>query len=137
MITEVEAYDGLGDKASHASRGRTNRTEVMFGHPGVWYVYFIYGMYWMLNVITGPGGRPGGVLIRGTEVVSGPGRLTKHFGVNNAFNKKNISRDTGLWIENRGVVIKQGQIKRTARIGVDYSGPYWSKRKYRFLLKDK
>ncbi|TSC68105.1 MAG: DNA-3-methyladenine glycosylase, partial [Parcubacteria group bacterium Gr01-1014_72] len=53
-ITEVEAYDGFKDKASHAHRGETRRNAPMFGEAGSWYVYFTYGMHWMLNIVTGP-----------------------------------------------------------------------------------
>jgi len=65
MITEVEAYDGFRDKASHASRGWTARNAPMFGEAGRWYVYFTYGMHWMLNIVTGPKDYPAAVLIRG------------------------------------------------------------------------
>ena len=75
VITEVEAYVGPHDLASHSSKGKTERTKVMFGPPGTWYVYFIYGMYWMLNIVTEKRGYPAAVLIRGTKEVSGPGRL--------------------------------------------------------------
>ncbi|OGY59155.1 MAG: 3-methyladenine DNA glycosylase [Candidatus Colwellbacteria bacterium RIFCSPHIGHO2_12_FULL_44_17] len=136
MITEVEAYNGPFDKASHASRGRTERNKIMFGEAGRWYVYFTYGMYWMLNVVTGPKNYPAAVLVRGTSEVIGPGRLTKFLRIDKKFNGTSAVGRGDLWIEDRGVRIKKSQIKQTARIGVHYAGPYWSKKEYRFVLRD-
>lgn len=133
MITETEAYEGTDDRASHASRGRTKRTEVMFGRPGVWYVYLIYGLYQMLNVVTGDEGHPSAVLVRGVASVNGPGRLTKTLEITGAMNTLPASRTSGLWIEDRGERIDPRHIKKTARIGVDYAGPVWAKKEWRFV----
>jgi DNA-3-methyladenine glycosylase len=76
-ITDVEVYNGEDDLACHASKGRTTRTEVMYQPGGKVYVYLIYGMYWLLNIVTGPEDHPQAVLIRGTREVNGPGRIGK------------------------------------------------------------
>ncbi len=136
MITEVEAYDGPKDMASHASRGRTKRAEVMFGESGQLFVYMTYGMHWMLNFVTGPKDYPAAVLIRGVEGVSGPGRVTKALGIGKSLNNKAANRASGLWLEDRGVLPAKSGVKRTPRIGVNYAGPYWASKKYRFLLPD-
>lgn len=134
-ITEVEAYDGECDEANHAHRGKTSRTEVMYGNAGVWYVYLVYGMYYMLNVVTGGVGYPSAVLIRGTKEVSGPGRLTKALSVDKTFNNKNLNRKTGLWIE-EGLTVPSEEIVKTTRVGVGYAKE-WSKKPYRFIWIEK
>ncbi len=135
MITEVEAYDGLKDKASHAHRGKTARNAPMFEKSGRVYVYFTYGMHWMLNIVTGPKNYPAAVLIRSTDKVTGPARLTKALRITGALNNKPLGKSAGLWIENRGVRISPRDILRTPRIGVAYAGPIYSKKLYRFVLK--
>ena len=136
MITEVEAYDGPKDKASHAFtlRGITPRNKIMFGPAGHWYVYFTYGMHWMLNIVTGKEGYPAAVLIRGVEGVKGPAKVTKFFKIDKKFNGYFAGRRSGLWLENRPASWRK-KIKRSSRIGVHYAGPVWSKKLYRFYLE--
>jgi DNA-3-methyladenine glycosylase len=97
IITETEAYTGPNDLASHASKGRTKRNEAMFGQPGTFYVYFVYGLHWMLNVVTGPINYPAAVLIRGIEGIVGPARLTKALGISGDLNGKMANEETGVW----------------------------------------
>lgn len=137
MITEVEAYDGPEDKASHASRGQTPRNAVMFGPAGFWYVYFVYGMHFMLNIVTREKGYPAAVLIRGVEGINGPARVTKYFKIDRGFSGRPSRRISSLWIEDQGVVVNQKDIKRLPRVGVGYAGPVWSKKKYRLVVSSK
>ncbi len=132
-ITEVEAYDGPRDKACHAHRGRTPRNEVMFGPPGYWYVYLCYGMHWLLNIVTGPEDFPAAVLVRGAGQLRGPGRLTRHYGITRAQDRKPAGKSTGLWIEDRGLRVRRREIERTARIGIESAGPVWSRKPYRYV----
>ncbi len=136
MITETESYGGYQDMASKAFRGQTPGNTPMFGDPGIFYVYFTYGFHWMLNVVTHKKGYPAAVLIRGAGEISGPGRLTKALQIDKALNIKPALRKAGLWFEDRGVVIKKSAIQKTPRIGIDSSGPIWSKKPYRFVLKE-
>jgi DNA-3-methyladenine glycosylase len=135
-ICEVEAYDGFKDRASHASRGKTPRNSIMFDDAGFWYIYFTYGMHWMMNIVTGAKDYPSAVLIRGAGDILGPARLTKFLHVSGAQNKKFACQKNGLWIEDRGIKIKKSHIQRLPRIGVAYAGPVWSKKKYRFLYNE-
>jgi len=132
-ITEVEAYDGPHDRASHASRGRTPRNAVMFGPAGVWYVYLCYGVHEMLNLVTGPVDYPAAVLIRGVEGCDGPGKLTRALGIDRRFNALPATRTTGLWIEEGDDGIDARSIVATPRIGVDYAGPEWAAKPWRFV----
>ena len=147
MITETEAYDGPHDKASHAyhptasrarASGRTKRNEPMFGEAGVWYVYLCYGVHEMLNIVTGPKEYPAAVLIRSVHqqgvCLNGPGKVTKVLKIGRALNNKKATRESGLWIEDRGVKVAPRDIGRAARIGVSYAGPVWSKKRYRFCI---
>lgn len=163
QIVETEAYEGQKDLASHASRGKTKRNEVMFGSPGHWYVYFTYGMHYMLNIVCGEKGHPGAVLIRGVTGnnspglrldlpylkggekkmdadLIGPAKLTKYLKIDKKFNDKIASKKTGLWIEPRDAYTelcgrtKVYKILKTPRIGVSFAGSIWSQKKYRFIL---
>ena len=132
MITEVEAYDGERDGASHAHRGRTPRNEPMYRAGGCWYVYFVYGMHEMLNLVTGPEGWPAAVLIRGLGRVNGPGRLTRALGIGRALNGAPALPVSGLHVEDRGVRLPRSWIEATPRIGVGYAGPEWAAKPWRF-----
>lgn len=144
-ISETEAYCGEEDKACHASKGRTARTEVMFGPPGYWYVYMIYGMYHCLNIVTEPVDRPCAVLIRGVTDVAGlsqpmktdgPGKLCKAFGINRTYNSTPACEsDAAMWIEDRGDEIHENQVMKLPRIGVHYAGEY-KDIPWRFLLSE-
>jgi DNA-3-methyladenine glycosylase len=133
-ITEVEVYDGERDLASHARAGRTRRTEVMYGAGGVWYVYLCYGVHEMLNLVVGPRDWPAAVLIRGVEGSTGPGRLTKALQIDRRLNGAAVTRASGLWIEAAGGPLPGHRVRATPRIGVDYAGPVWTKKRWRFVL---
>lgn len=132
-ITEVEAYVGPHDLASHSSKGRTKRTEAMHSRGGTIYVYFIYGMHHMLNIVTEMKDYPAGILIRATEVTKGPGKVAKKFKIDKKLYGKSLGKETGLWIENGEKIFTKNIIK-TPRVGVDYAG-VWANKPYRFVLK--
>ncbi len=151
MITEVEAYDGPDDRASHAHRGQTHRNRHMFGKAGFFYIYFTYGMHWLANVTTGPVGYPAAVLLRagaywhsgrgngrisgGRPIpISGPARLTKFLSLDGKLDGAPATRKSGLWFEDRGVKVPAKAVKRGKRIGVDYAGAVWSKKPYNLKL---
>lgn len=150
-IVETEAYVGPHDLACHASRGRTARTEVMFGPPGHAYVYFIYGFHNMLNLVTETADYPAAVLIRAVEptsgidlmkrrrkldklrdLASGPGKLCQAFAIDRSLNGADLC-DSILCVEDRGAPIPK--YRATPRIGVDYAGK-WKNKPYRYLVRD-
>jgi DNA-3-methyladenine glycosylase len=138
-IVETEAYLGPHDLAAHSSRGRTARTEIMFGPPGHAYVYFIYGMYFCMNVVTGPDGQASAVLLRALEPVQnlrgrsqGPGLLCKAMGVDKRLNGHDLLSDEfHIAAPDQAPRIS---IVRRPRIGVDYAG-HWAKRLLRFYIR--
>lgn len=134
IITEVEAYRGAEDLACHASKGRTPRTEVMYHQGGLVYVYLIYGMYWMLNFVTGETNNPQAVLIRGLEGCYGPGRLTKRLSIGKDFYGEDLVSSSRLWVEESDLMYK---IDAAPRIGVDYAGGEWASKPWRFFINDK
>ncbi|MFA5967301.1 MAG: DNA-3-methyladenine glycosylase [Patescibacteria group bacterium] len=140
-ITEVEAYCGVQDLACHAAKGRTRRTEVMFGPAGRIYVYLIYGMYHCLNLVTAGKGEAEAVLIRSVEPLSstlqkpiGPGRLCRELNIGSEFNCHRLNRISGLWVEDDGYIVKPEQMGQSARRGITYAKDYASK-PWRFYLK--
>ncbi len=135
VITEVEAYDGFEDKASHAHKGKTPRNNVMFGPAGHWYVYLCYGMHWLLNIVTGAENYPAAILFRGLDKVSGPGRITKALQIDGSLNQKACQEKTGLWMESSGERVSPVNIERMPRVGIDYAGPDWSQKPYRFVIR--
>jgi DNA-3-methyladenine glycosylase len=135
MIVETEAYDGERDQACHARAGRTKRTEVMYGPGGVWYVYLCYGIHEMLNLVVGPANYPAAILIRGVEGAVGPGRVTKTLAIDRTLNAAAATDDSsGLWLEDRGVHVPRRVIETTPRIGIDYAGPIWTAKHWRFTF---
>jgi len=136
-IVEVEAYVGPEDKACHASKGRTQRTDVMFGPGGVAYVYLIYGMYHCLNVVTEREEFPSAVLIRAIEIdgelIDGPGRLCRALRIDHRLNRVDLTTGESIWFEDRGVLVKKADVRAHPRIGVDYAGE-WAQKPWRFRL---
>ena len=132
-IVETEAYLGPEDLACHASKGRTPRTDVMFQEGGKIYVYLIYGMYWMLNFVTGKEENPQAVLIRGVESCIGPGRIGKLLQLEKSFYGEDLETSERLWIEDSEI---EGKIIATPRIGIDYAGELWKNKPWRFVLEN-
>jgi DNA-3-methyladenine glycosylase len=152
-IVETEAYAGETDKASHASKGRTARTEVMFNEGGRAYVYLCYGVHQMFNIVTNKEGTPDAVLIRAVEPIDGinimlkrtgkkkldetltrgPGNVGKAFGFHTSQCGLLLNSDE-LFIADDGFKISKSMIGTSPRIGVDYAGQHaeWH---YRFFVK--
>jgi DNA-3-methyladenine glycosylase len=151
-VVEVEAYIGSGDTACHASRGRTPRTSVMFGPPGRAYVYFTYGMHWMLNAVTEAEGFPAAVLIRALEPIEGveamrrlrkmrgdadlargPARLCQALAIDGAFNGTDLVRGRDLFFE-AGDAVGDEAVITTPRIGIDSAADADRAAPWRFVV---
>ncbi|MDY6873649.1 MAG: DNA-3-methyladenine glycosylase [Chloroflexota bacterium] len=152
LILETEAYQGEEDLGCHASAGRTPRTAVMYGPPGHAYVYFTYGMHWLLNAVTDSEGTPAAVLIRAMLPVEGfdrmavnrpykagkrgwtdgPAKLTQVLAVDKTFNTLDLcTPDSGLWIE-PGQAVPDNAVERSARIGLNSVPEPWRSIPWRF-----
>ncbi len=129
-IIETEAYRGEEDLGCHASKGRTTRTGVMYEPGGKIYVYLIYGIYWLLNIVTGNKDNPEAVLIRSAEDFSGPGKIGKGLKLDKTFYGEDISTSSRIWIEDDGTVPK---IKTSFRIGIEYAGKEWAEKPWRYI----
>lgn len=155
IISEVEAYNGVSDRASHAYGGRrTKRNEMMYHEGGVVYMYLCYGMHAMLNFVTNAEDVPDAILVRGVvpthgeelmlqrtgksrvspNLSDGPGKVSKVLGLTVPDNGTLLPSET-IWLEDRGLVVPDDKVLVTPRIGVDYAGDD-AQLPYRFLLKD-
>lgn len=137
IIVEAEAYK-QDDPACHAFRGRTPRSETLFGPPGIAYVYFIYGMYHCFNVVTESEDKAGAVLIRALEPIAplahthGPGRLCKSMQITKELNKSDLTDfNNGLFLTS-GPKVPKRKIVQTTRIGISVGTEF----KWRFYIKD-
>ena len=130
VITETEAYLGEDDLACHASKGRTSRTEIMYAKGGCVYVYLIYGMYWMLNIVTGEENHPQAVLICGINEITGSGRVGRELKIDKSFYGENLTGSQRIWIENAPKIT---DFKTISRKGIDYAGDEWKNKPWRFV----
>lgn len=129
-ITETEAYRGEEDKACHASKGRTQRTEILYRESGLIYVYLCYGIHWLMNVVTGEVDSPQAVLFRAGKGCEGPARLTKKLGINKQFNYQSLVGNPEIWIEDDGYL---PVISCDKRVGIDYAGEEWVGKLWRYI----
>jgi DNA-3-methyladenine glycosylase len=152
IIYETEAYDGESDLACHARTGKTARNAVMYETGGLAYIYFTYGMHWMLNCVCRESGYPAAVLIRaihpieGLETIrsvraplpperwcDGPAKLVKSLGITGIYNGTNLCDNASpIWIE-EGEPIADEKVKNSARIGIESVDEPWKSKPWRFL----
>ena len=128
-IAETECYCGEEDTACHAHKGRTKRTEVLYGRAGTAYVYLCYGIHWLLNIVTGEENHPEAVLIRCCAEAPGPGRLTKRLGITGELNREDVINSEKLWVEDDGFACP---VVTDKRVGIGYASEQDQNRLWRF-----
>lgn len=133
LITETEAYRGEEDLACHARKGKTERTKVMYESGGVLYVYLVYGIHWMLNIVTGPAEHPQAALIRGLNNLEGPGRITKMLEIGKDFYGEDLSFSGRIWIEDG---VNPVPFRASPRVGINYAGETWKNKPWRYIISD-
>ena len=133
IITETEAYRGADDEASHAYKGMTPRSKIMFAAPGRSYVYMIYGMYYCLNIVCESSGQAAAVLLRGLQFpkihCNGPGKLCRHLGITTEHNNKNLLRCKEIYVAEG---LANPAFQQTPCIGIRKA----KDKLWRFVLKD-
>jgi DNA-3-methyladenine glycosylase len=129
-ITEVEAYRGEEDQASHARFGKTARNIIMYDQGGFLYIYLIYGIYWMLNIVTGPAGNPQAILVRGLKNLSGPGVLTRGLGIDKSYHGQDLVTSRRIWIEDSD---EKPLVIQKPRVGIHYAGEPWISHAWRYI----
>lgn len=155
IIYETEAYGGVKDKACHGYAGRrTERTRVMFEPGGIAYIYFTYGMHYLLNFVTGAADEPKAVLIRGvwitdgkqialarrgekfthSQLSNGPGKVCQAFGIDKSLNAADLTTGKRIWVEDTGLKPKPREIIASPRIGINYAQE-WAAKPWRFVWK--
>lgn len=152
-IVEVEAYIGETDLACHARHGRTQRNQVMFGPPGIAYVYFIYGMYWMFNIVTEHDGFPAAVLLRSVlptegiekirqrrgrpdpELSNGPAKITQAFGIGPAYNGYDLCAPSAdFFLEDTGERLQMNGYETLIRVGIGSTPEPWGEMTWNYRL---
>ena len=131
-ITETECYYGEQDSACHASKGKTNRTRVMYCEGGCAYVYLCYGIHYLFNIVSGVKDNPEAVLLRGVEGASGPGRAAKILVIDKSLNGENLVTSNRLWLEDDGY---RPEFSLSPRIGIHYAKKEDREKLWRFVVK--
>jgi len=153
IIIETEAYRGEEDLACHAHAGKTKRNAVMYGPPGFSYIYFTYGMHWMLNCVCGPEGFPAAVLLRSIlptdglqfiasrrhqrspkEWCNGPAKITQALDLDSRMNNAPLFHQTGSLRIEEGIQIPQEMIKTSPRIGLSDTPEPWLSKPWRYFV---